>query len=205
MKRVGSYSSHHLMNTLRKNAAYILIGLVLGSCAYETPPEDWHFPVKRKVSQLGYGNWIVIAEASFPSLNTPGIEQQSSPAEVPEVVDYVLNCLEENQHVRPKIYLTREVRAVENNFAPGIEELRTAIQESLHAYEPTELDQQSLVTLIESANKRLNVLVIRTPTALPYSSVFMELQPGYWDAESEDRLREKIRTQSAEKLASPAS
>ncbi|WP_411825767.1 RbsD/FucU domain-containing protein [Luteolibacter sp. AS25] len=178
-----------------------LFGLILGSCTYTAEPEDWHVTVDKQVDQLGYRNWIVIAEASFPAHNKPGIQQISTEAEVPEVVDYVLNCLEENQHVRPRIYLTREVRSVENDFAPGIEELRKSILTSLHAYEPTELEQQSLITLIESVNERFNVLVIRTPTALPYSSVFMELQPGYWDAESEDRLREKIRNQSAEKLA----
>ena len=79
--------------------------------------------------------------------------------------------------------------------------MRQRIAESLHGHEPTELDQQSLITLLESANQSYDVLVIRTPTALPYTSVFLELQPGYWDAESEDRLRERIRRERMEKLA----
>eukprot|EP00903_Cladosiphon_okamuranus_P003854 g3852.t1 len=189
------------MNTLSSIFLTILSGLIFGGCTYTAEPADWHTTVEKQVDQLGYRNWIVIAEASFPAHNKPGIQQVTTEAEIPEVVDYVLNCLEEHQHVRPRIYLTREVRSVENDFAPGIEELRENIRQSLHAHEPTELEQQSLITLIESVNERFNVLVIRTPTALPYSSVFMELQPGYWDAESEDRLREKIRNQSAEKLA----
>jgi hypothetical protein len=126
-----------------------------------------------------------------------------SDAEVPEVVDYVLHALEETQHVRPRIYLTREMRSVENDFAPGIDTMRENIRASLHGHEPTELDQQSLITLLESANQSYDVLVIRTPTALPYTSVFLELQPGYWDAESEDRLRERITRERLERLARP--
>ena len=48
-----------------------------------------------------------------------------------------------------------------------------------------------------------DVLVIRTTTALPYSSVFLELRPGYWDGESEQRLRTEMQRKRMEKLASP--
>lgn len=163
--------------------------------------EDWKGSVNNQVNQLGYRNWIVVSEASFPAHSRIGIRQVNANAEVPEVVDYVLNALERTQNVRPKVYLTREMRAVENDFAPGIDQMRQRISDSLHGHEATELDQQSLITLLESANQSYDVLVIRTPTALPYTSVFLELQPGYWDSESEDRLRERIRRERMEKLA----
>jgi hypothetical protein len=56
---------------------------------------------------------------------------------------------------------------------------------------------------MEDANRSFDVLVIRTPTALPYSSVFLELQPGYWDVDSETRLREKIARERLEKIVRP--
>jgi hypothetical protein len=92
---------------------------------------------------------------------------------------------------------------LENDFAPGIDDFRGQIQESLHGYEPTELDQQSLLVLLEDANRTFDVLVIRTISALPYSSVFLELQPGYWDSDSEQRLRQRIERERMEKLARP--
>lgn len=187
-----------------KSIGFLLAPIIAAAgvgCAPVAESSDWKNSVNRQVNQLGYANWIVISEASFPAHSRAGVHQVNAEAEVPEVVDYVLNALEQTQNVRPKIYLTRELRAVENDFAPGIDQMRQRISESLHGHEPTELDQQSLITLIESANKSYDVLVIRTPTALPYTSVFMELQPGYWDAESEDRLREKIRLDRMEKLA----
>jgi len=180
----------------------IAVLLTVG-CGPLSDPDDWKASVSRQVNQLGYRNWIVIAEASFPAHNRPGFRQVNSTAEVPEVVDFVLNSIEQTQHVRPRVYLTRELRSVENDFAPGIDELRNQIKASLHGHESTELDQQSLITLLESANQSFDVLVIRTPTALPYTSVFMELQPGYWDAESEERLRQRISRERMERLAPP--
>lgn len=181
-----------------------LLAVILSGCSPLSNGTDWRGSVNHQVSQLGYQNWIVITEASFPSRNRPGFRQVTADAEVPDVVDYVLNALEETQHVRPRMFITRELRSVENDFAPGIDEMRKRIITSLHGYEPTELDQHSLITLIDSANRDYEVLVIRTPTALPYTSVFMELQPGYWDAESEDRLRVRIENEKRERLSQPA-
>jgi hypothetical protein len=164
---------------------------------------EWQGAVDRQASQLGYRNWIIIAEASFPAHNRPGVRQVNAPVEVPEALDYVLHILEETENVRPHVYLPRELRSVENDFAPGIDSMRPRIQGALHGHEATELDQQSLLTLIEDANRNFDVLVIRTQTALPYTSVFLELRPGYWDADSESRLRDRIEQERMQRLVRP--
>ena len=172
-------------------------------CANLADDSSWEAAVRRQSAQLGYRNWIVIAEASFPAHNRPGVRQVNAPLDVPDALDYVLKTLEQSEHVRPQIYVSRELRSVENDFAPGIDELRKKLQNSLHGHETTELDQQSLLSLLEDASRSFDVLVIRTPTALPYSSVFLELQPGYWDVDSETRLREKIERERLQKIVRP--
>ncbi|MEO8616951.1 MAG: RbsD/FucU domain-containing protein [Luteolibacter sp.] len=168
-------------------------------------PHDntWQAAVDRQAGQLGYRNWIVIAEASFPAQSRPGVHQVTASVDVPEALDYVLKALEQTENVRPQLYVTREIRSVENDFAPGVDELRKRTQVALHGHETTELDQQSLLTLLEDANRSFDVLVIRTTTALPYSSIFLELQPGYWDVDSESRLRDKIARERREKIVRP--
>lgn len=173
------------------------------SCAGLQKEQTWQAAVDRQAGQLGYRNWIVIAEASFPAHSRPGIRQVNASVEIPEALDYVLNALEQTENVRPHVYVTRELRSVENDFAPGIEDLRKRLKNSLHGHEPAELDQQSLLTLLEDANRSFDVLVVRTPTALPYSSVFLELQPGYWDVDSEMRLRERIERERTQKIVRP--
>ena len=172
-------------------------------CVDFNSSRSWQAAVDHQAAQLGYRNWIVIAEASFPAHSRPGVRQVTAAVEVPEAVDYVLQALEKTESVRPQIYLTRELRSVENDFAPGIDDLRQRLKEALHGHETTELDQQSLLTLLEDANRSFDVLVIRTQSALPYSSVFMELRPGYWDADSEARLRERIERERMQNLLRP--
>jgi hypothetical protein len=178
--------------------------LVAAGCAPQGGEDAWRGAVDGQAAQLGYRNWIVIAEASFPAHSRSGVRKVNAPVEIPEALDYVLEALERTENVRPQIYLTRELRSVENDFAPGIDDLREKIQVSLHGHEPTELEQQSLLTLLEDANRRFDVLVIRTRTALPYASVFIELRPGYWDADSEARLRERIEQERLQRLVQPA-
>ena len=189
----------------------VLTGLVLCSgfsllsgCAVLQHDNSWKLAVDRQTDQLGYRNWIVIAEASFPAHSRTGVRQIAAPVEIPEALDYVLHSLERTENLRPSIYLTRELQSVENDFAPGIDEVREHIENALHGHEPIILDQQSLLTLLEDANRSFDVLVIRTRSALPYASVFIELQPGYWDAGSESRLRERIHHERLQRLVRPA-
>jgi D-ribose pyranose/furanose isomerase RbsD len=173
--------------------------LALTSCGLWPRDAGWRGELAKETAQLGHRNWIVIAEASFPAHSRSGLRQITADEEIPAVVDAVLRELEQTEHVTPRIYLTREMRSVENDYAPGIEEFRKQLRGSLHGHESMELEQQSLYTMVEDVTKSYEVLVIRTPTALPYTSVFLELQPGYWSGESESHLREKM-----EKLARPA-
>jgi hypothetical protein len=175
----------------------------LPGCMTMHSEKAWLGAVDRQVGQLGYRNWIVIAEASFPAHSRPGVRQISAPVEVPEALDYVLQSLEKTENVRPQLYLTRELRSMENDFAPGIDALRNRLKGALHGHETTELDQQSLLTLLEDAGRSFDVLVIRTQTALPYSSVFVELRPGYWDDSSESRLRDRIEQERMQRLVRP--
>lgn len=180
---------------LALGAAFMSLG-----CATLNTDQSWQAAVNRQASQLGYRNWIVIAEASFPAQSRPGTHQVTASVDIPEALDYVLRTLEQTENVRPQVYVPRELRAVENDFAPGIDDLRKRLLTSLHGHETTELDQQSLLTLLEDANRSFDVLVIRTTTALPYSSIFLELKPGYWDVDSETRLRERIERERAQKI-----
>jgi len=66
----------------------------------------------------------VVSEASFPA-DRPGIRQVSAPVEIPEAVDFVLQAIELTEHVRPRVYVSREMRSVENDDAPGVEELKS--------------------------------------------------------------------------------
>jgi len=177
--------------------------MFVAGCAMIPQHGGWREELAMRASQLGYRNWIVIAEASFPAHSRPGVRQVNANEEIPVVLDEVLRTLERTEHVTPRLYVAREMRSLENDYAPGIDEFQKRLKQSMHAHETTELEQQSLLTLMEDTSKTFEVLVIRTNTALPYTSVFLELQPGYWNADSESALRDKLERQRMEKLARP--
>ncbi len=177
--------------------------LLLPGCQMFSPQTEWQAAVGNQVNQLGYRNWIVVAEASFPAHSRTGIRQVNADVSIPEALEQVLFSLETTQHVSPNIYLPRELRALESEAAPGIEEYRKRLQGALHGHETTELDHSSLELLLADANRSFDVLVVRATTTLPYSSVFIELLPGYWDSESEHRLREKIRRERMDLINPP--
>lgn len=177
--------------------------LVQGCTSMGGGGDSWKSSVRRQTSELGFRNWIVIAEASFPAYSRNGVRQVAANAEVPEVFAHVLQEIEQTQHVKPNVYLTRELRSIHNDVAPGIDEYRAKTLEVMAGMEYTSLDQESLMTLIADANRSFNVLIIRTTSALPYSSIFIELQPGYWDAESEQQLRDRIANERKKAAATP--
>ena len=48
---------------------------------------------------------------------------------------------------------------------------------------------------LDEAGKTFKVLLIKTPLTKPYTSVFFQLECGYWNADSEAELRKAIKQQ----------
>lgn len=198
-----SWPYHTTMRGLFRMISSSIV-LMSAGCADFGSQNSWQAAVDRQAAQLGYRNWIVIAEASYPAQHRAGLRQVVADVEIPEALDYVLRALERTENLRPRVYLTRELRSIENDFAPGIDDMRKRINGALHGHEAAELEQQSLMTLLEDTARSFDVLVIRTRSAMPYASVFLELQPGYWDEASESRLRDRIQHERLQKVLRPA-
>ncbi len=181
--------------------------LLLGGCGTSrqpsAPPPPWGEVVSREVNALGIQNWIIVAESSFPVVSRRGVRTLVIDAEVPEVVDYVVNELEKSETVTPSFSTARELPFVKNDRAPGIDEFRSLLKTALHGHQVREMEHRSLSLLAHSDSAKYAVLVLKTKSALPYSSVFIELDSGYWDRDSEDKLRKdmtsaRLETQSNE-------
>ena len=179
--------------------AYTL-GLAGCSSSQKDPPRSWTRVIKSELQALGYRNWIVIGDAAFPVHSRPGVRTIIIEDTIPVVLGEILEELERVQNVGPRIYLPRELAEIPNDRAPGIEEYRRILNKSLRGYPTREMEFRSLSLLLEDSANKFTVLVFKTTTALPYSGVFIELDSGYWDQDSErelrDRLYEKRRVES---------
>ncbi|MDB4459438.1 hypothetical protein N9118_07210 [Akkermansiaceae bacterium] len=176
--------------------ATLACSLFLVGCGIENLepiPPRWGPAVTQELNALGFGNWIVVAEASFPVHSGRGVRTVSLDAEIPEVVDYIVDSYDNAENVTPTFSTARELPFVQNDRAPGIDFFRKRLKTSLYGHQVHEMANRSLTLLAQSSSKKFAILVIKTKTALPYSNVFIELDTGYWDHGSEDALRAAMR------------
>ena len=180
----------------------LTIGLFLSGCGGlgdkgTVQYEELDPGLVREVRALGNRNWIVIADESFPLHTRRGVRTLLVDKEIPEVLGGVIDVLESQQHVTPVFYLTSELGFIENDAAPGIDTYRENITKALRGHVPRKFQYKYLSVILEDDAKTFAVLVIKTKTALPYSSVFIELDSGYWDQNSEQKLRLEMEAEDA--------
>jgi hypothetical protein len=90
------------------------------------------------------------------------------------------------------VYTDSELSFVAENDAPGISAYREQLDALLaHAHRKQQLHEEIIAKLDQSA-QIFCVLIVKTTLTIPYTSVFFELDCGYWNAEAEDRLRKAI-------------
>ncbi|MGE9268636.1 MAG: hypothetical protein ACQKBY_11105 [Verrucomicrobiales bacterium] len=155
-------------------------------------PRPWADAVRREVDSMGYGNWIVVAEASFPVHSRRGVRTLVVDGEIPDILDEVVTSLDYSDSVKPFFTTAKELPFVSNDRAPGMDLFRAQLKEALHGHGTREMDYRSLGLLLESESKKFAVLVLKSKTALPYSSVFIELHSNYWDLENERAMRDRM-------------
>jgi hypothetical protein len=52
---------------------------------------------------------------------------------------------------------------------------------------------QKLIDQLNELSKTFHVLILKTTMTVPYTSVFLQLDCKYWSADSEEKLRDKMK------------
>jgi len=152
--------------------------------------------IAKRLPALGHRNWIVIADAAYPLQTSPGIETITVNDGQIATVKKVLAALSRTKHVRPVIWLDSELKFVAEKNAPGISAYRSALGSALAGRAATRLMHEKIIAKLDEAGKSFRVLLIKTPHVQPYTSVFFELQCGYWSDAAERELREAMKGKS---------
>lgn len=172
---------------------FLVASCVRGPLSQEQIDVQWAKRLESEILRLGTQNWIVIADPAFPALSPDGITTLTTNLEAPQVLYLILQTIESQSSLKPKIAITRESLVLSEKIAPGIDEYRKMLKLVMPKAEPEFLSQNVLRLLIEGAKKKFRILVIKTNTQLPYSSIFIELDNGYWDEQAEEALRKRIK------------
>ena len=176
--------------------AFLLVpvSLLLSHCA-ETQwsgGKPWQEEVNRELRVLGERNWIVIAEPSFSAMSAQGAKTIIADEPSTEVLYYVLDALDAQSHANPKIQVPLELSYVDEDYAPGVTKFRKRLNKMLLGRNTLEAQHETLRKLMLDSAKNYSVLVIKTTSAIPFSNIFIELDSGYWNNDSQSHLREKM-------------
>lgn len=150
---------------------------------------SWEFRFERLLPLFGHRNFIVVADAAYPAQSNPGIETIATDADHTAVLGKVLNAIAASNHIRANVYLDAELRLVTEIDAPGVTVLRKQLTGLLAAERARELAHEEIITRLDHTARLFRILILKSTLTIPYSSVFLELDCGYWSDAAEKRLR----------------
>ena len=163
--------------------------LILLLCSPALGESDWERKLHEQLPLLGHRNWIVIADSAYPLQTAPGIETLCAAADQIQVAKVVLDELAKTKHVRPIIYTDAELKYVSEKNAAGISSYRERLGKLLREQPVQSSPHEEIIAKLDEAGKSFKVLLIKTPLTLPYTSIFLQLDCRYWNAEAEKELR----------------
>jgi hypothetical protein len=148
--------------------------------------------MNRRLPLLGHRNWISVVDAAYPWQTAPGVETIATGTEHLTVLKTVLDAVRTAPHVRPLVYLDAELAALSESENPGIGPLRKKMHHLFQEEETTSLPHDEIIQRLDAAARLFRVLILKTEMTFPYTSVFLELNCGYWSEASEQKLRANL-------------
>ena len=153
---------------------------------------DWRVRLVEELPLMGHRNWIAVVDSAYPLQVSAGIETVETDADQLEVVKAVLDSVAKSKHVRPVIFTDAELKLVPEVDAAGVTTYREALAKELGKREAQSLPHEQIIGKLDEAGKTFHILVLKTRMTIPYTSVFVRLDCGYWTEEQEKRLRERM-------------
>ena len=152
----------------------------------------WQRKLDNALPLLGHRNWIVIADAAYPKQSAPGIETIYTGGKQIDVLKKVLKAVEGMPHVYAAVQVDHELDSISEKDAPGITAYRDELKKLLERQTVEVKPHEEIISQLDEGSKLFNVLLLKTDMTLPYTSVFLRLECGYWTPEAEARLRETL-------------
>jgi L-fucose mutarotase/ribose pyranase (RbsD/FucU family) len=147
----------------------------------------------KQLPLMGHRNWIAITDAAYPLQAQPGITTLTTKLRQFDVIRLVLSVLGKSDHVRPLAYRDAELDFLTDEQLPRIQTFRDKLAKILRHTESQALLHDEIIARLNETGKQFHVLAIKTDSLLPYTSIFLQLECAYWDANREKKLRQNIK------------
>lgn len=152
----------------------------------------WKKGFKELLPLLGHRNWVLIVDKAFPLQSSQGMKYIDTGEPLTDVLEYVLAEINEAPHLKPVIYTDRELEFMSDDLCSGVKNLRRDISGKA-GKEVKSIPHDEIFAKLDNASKLFNVAVLKTESLMPYTSVFIELDCGYWDSGKEKELKSKMK------------
>lgn len=156
---------------------------------------EWKNKLNETLPVFGHRNWILIVDKAFPLQNTAGMTYVDTGSDLPDVLSFVMDEVKSAPHIRPVVYVDKELSFMNDTLCPGVENLKGKIFSVLDgcgAGEPQQILHDEVFGKLDKAASLFGVLVLKTECLMPYTSIFIEFDCGYWPADNEKTLRNLI-------------
>lgn len=154
----------------------------------------WQQTLREELPLMGHRNWIVIVDSAYPLQSGSGVETVETGEDQIPVLDYVLNSIKRSEHVRPIVHTDAELQYVPDSEAPGVDQYRQRLKARLTGIPTDSVLHQQLIDRLNELGKSFHVLILKTNMTIPYTSVFLQLDCKYWSADSEAKLRARMKS-----------
>lgn len=168
----------------------ILVVALAAAAAFAQP--GWRDRLKSQMPLMGHRNWIVVVDSAYPLQSSAGIETIYTGEDQLSVVKIVLAEIKKQRHVRANVFLDKELKFVDDKAAPGISSYRNSLAKLLKGASAASMLHEDIIKELDGASKTFHVIVLKTKLTLPYTSVFFQLDCGYWSADKEKAMRKKM-------------
>lgn len=153
---------------------------------------NWRKELNETLPLLGHRNWVLVVDKAYPLQSASGIQTIYADEDLLDVLKLVLKEFKRLKHVKPIVYTDKELLFMRDDLCKGVDSFKSNLTQLLSKQSVQVIPHDEIFSKLDAAAKLFNILVIKTDCLMPYTSVFMELDCGYWSSEKEKTLRERI-------------
>jgi hypothetical protein len=159
---------------------------------------EWQERLDAVLPFFGHRNWVVVADSAYPAQSNPGIETIVAGGDHLGVLQLVLDAITACKHIRANVYADKELAHVAESDALGVREYCRKLEVMLDGACVLSIPHEQIIQKLDQSAQVFRILLIKTGMTIPYTSVFFELDCGYWSAEAEQRLRQAMSAAACE-------
>ena len=171
----------------------LLLSLLTSCHNPQTLPntESWELQLFEKMPYLGHRNWIVITDMAYPWQSGNGITTLYANEPYPHVLASVKKMIDNSPHVFAHVYRDKELSFLTDEDVEGISSLRTEM-DRICGDEVQSVPHEELIARLDEAGRLYNVVIIKTPLTMPYTTTFFQLDCAYWNGDQQKKLDQKM-------------